>query len=71
MKPSQSILEPILNLECAAGHRYFSPTPSRWVGQTCRPYRLLEERCDRKLRHIPSSRKPKLVRSAARKATTS
>ena len=52
-RPAKSILEPMLNLECSDGHRYYSPTPNRWRGQTCKPYRNVDgERCERKLRRI-------------------
>ena len=32
---AESILEPLLNLTCSDGHRWFSPQRGRFVGTNC------------------------------------
>jgi hypothetical protein len=29
------MIQSLLNLACASGHRYFSPTPELWIGKEC------------------------------------
>jgi len=55
---SESVVGPLCNLACSEGHRYFSPTPTKWAGQLCRPWRNAEGgRCERKLRLIPRAKR--------------
>jgi hypothetical protein len=31
----ESVLAHLFNLRCGKGHRFFSPTPTAWVGTEC------------------------------------
>jgi len=51
-----SLLTPMLNLDCHAGHRWYSPNPNKWRGHHCGTPLGNSQLCRLPLRRMRSQR---------------